>query len=818
MKKQYIFVLGVFMMMGATSFSHQKKHLEYRKTKKKEKQWTAQNIINEQKFEGFFNFKYIESKDQLLLEVSQLDTEFLYVNSLSEGIGSNDIGLDRGQLGNRRIVKFQKAGNKLLLLQPNYTYRATTTNLLEKKSVTQAFAKSVLFGFPIEKEEAGAYWIDLTPFLKQDAHGVVKRLKDRKQGSYSLDKSRSALSLDRTKAFPKNIEMEVLLTFTGTPSGSWVRSVTPTPEAVTVHQHHSFIALPDPGFEKRKFDPRAGVNALRYYDYATPVESSTLQEWIVRHRLEKKDPNATVSEAKNPIVYYLDNGTPEPVRSALLEGGRWWNQAFEAIGYRNAFQIKMLPDEADPLDVRYNVIQWVHRSTRGWSYGASVVDPRTGEIIKGHVSLGSLRIRQDYMIALGLTEDPFQGGIPKPDILEMALARIRQLSAHEIGHTLGFAHNFSASAQKRASVMDYPHPTLSLKNGKISYADAYDTDIGEWDKVSVAYAYSDFADGIDTNQALNEILEKSTKEGLSFISDQDARPLGGAHPTAHLWDNGTDTTEELNNLMAIRKVALGHMGLPHLQEGESYNKLEDRLVPIFLLHRYQIEAVSKLIGGLEYQYAVKGNIDYTVQAVTSFKQKEALNAYLATLHPDQLLLPEKLRNVLPPRAYGSTRDRENFKGHMGVAFDHLNLAQSLAQLQMQLLFHPQRVNRLVQQKSFDSNQLGLTTVFDTVWKQFFNSATYQQPQLVVQQLVQYEVVKCLFVMYLEKNVYPQAKAATHRFLKKIETHGKRTKASNWDHYIAYQIESFWKHPQQFQSTPSKPLPDGSPIGSVYSCN
>ena len=801
----------IFSLFLTVGFAKQKKHHLYRKAKAEKKGESALP------FKGFFNFKYETTKDQILLEVSDLEKEFLYVNSLSEGIGSNDIGLDRGQLGRRRIVKFQKAGNKLLLVQPNYKYRATTDNALEKKSVQQAFAKSVLFGFPIVKKKEGSYWIDLTPFLKQDAHGVAQRLKLSKQGTYKLDQSRSALSLDRTKAFPKNIEFEVLLTFTGKPEGNLVSSVTPSPEAVTVQQHHSFIELPDANYQPRRFDPRAGVNALRYYDYATPVEEATLQELIVRHRLEKKDPNAAVSEAVEPIVYYLDNGTPEPVRSALLEGGRWWNQAFESIGYQNAFQVKMLPDDADPLDVRYNVIQWVHRSTRGWSYGSSVVDPRTGEIIKGHVSLGSLRIRQDYMIALGLTETPFEGGVRNPAMLEMALARIRQLSAHEIGHTLGFAHNFAASTKDRASVMDYPHPLLELKDGKISYEQAYDTGIGVWDKVSVAYAYSDFPEGTDESQALTTLLNDSEKAGLPFISDQDARPLGGAHPKAHLWDNGASPTEELEKLLAIRAVALDQLGLDHLQEGETYSTLEDRLVPIYLLHRYQIEAVSKLIGGLSYAYAVKGPIRYEAKAVAAELQKEALAAFLGSLEPQKLLLPEKLHTLLPPRSFGNSRGRENFKSQTGVAFDHLNLAQTLAEVQFSLLFHPERVNRLIHQKAFDATQLGFTDLLDAVQAEIFDQ-TYETPaEIKIQQLLQNKVVNQLIDMYLNKEVYPQVSAHSNAFLERISKAGNAREATIFASYLGRKIDQFFANPMTFKPNRTPQIPDGSPIG-FYQCN
>ncbi|NQY05942.1 MAG: DUF5117 domain-containing protein, partial [Flavobacteriaceae bacterium] len=409
-------------------------------------------------FQGLFKFFYDESEDKIYLEVDELNKEFLYVYSLSSGVGSNDIGLDRGQLGNEQVVYFKKAGNKLLLVQPNLRYRAITDNKLEKKSVEQAFAKSVLHGFPIKETKENTYIIDLTSFLMQDAHGVAARLRLGKQGSYSVDRSKSALAMENTKAFPKNVEFEALLTFSGKAIGGEIRSVSPNPNLVSVIQHKSFIELPDDKYKKRVYDPRSGCLTISYLDYATPVEAPINKRYITRHRLEKKDPTVAVSEAKEPIIYYLDNGTPEPIRSALLEGGRWWNQAFESIGFKNAFQVRILPDNADPMDIRYNVIQWVHRSTRGWSYGGSVIDPRTGEILKGHVSLGSLRIRQDFLIAQALMNKPFaQRDDNHKQMLDMSLARIRQLSAHEIGHTIGFAHNFAASTNNRASVMDYPH-------------------------------------------------------------------------------------------------------------------------------------------------------------------------------------------------------------------------------------------------------------------------------------------------------------------------------------------------------------------------
>src|SRR5690606_29657677 len=297
----------------------------------------------------------------------------------------------------------------------------SSDNAQERKAVEEAFAKSGLWGCEVGAEEGNSYLIAMTPFLLSDGYNIIKTLKDRKQGSYKLDASRSAIYLPNTKNFPKNSDFESILTFVGAPEGKFIREVVPTPEAVTVRVHFSFVELPDDGYEPLPYDPRSSFNSVEFYDYATPISEPLVKRYSVRHRLEKKDPSAAISEAVEPIVYYLDPGTPEPVRSALLDGAKWWNQAYEAAGYKDAFVVEMLPEDADPLDIRYNVIQWVHRSTRGWSYGASITDPRTGEIIKGKVTLGSLRVRQDYLIATGLLA-PYEEGKPVSDAMEkMAL-------------------------------------------------------------------------------------------------------------------------------------------------------------------------------------------------------------------------------------------------------------------------------------------------------------------------------------------------------------------------------------------------------------
>ena len=767
------------------------------------------------RYEGYFTFYYDEGNDKIFLEIENLDQEFLYVNALSEGIGSNDIGLDRGQLGNTRVVKFIKAGNKLLLIQPNQYYRAITNNIEEKKSVEQAFAKSILRGFRIKEVENGKYLVDATSFFIRDAHGVMGRLSAKKQGKYTLDRTRSAINLKRTRAFPKNVEFDVMVTFKGVPKGYDIRSVVPTSTSVTVNQHHSFIELPDNKYTPRKFDPRSGANAMSYLDYATPVNKSIKKRFIYRHRLQKKNPNAAKSEAVEPIIYYLDRGTPEPVRSALLDGARWWNQAFESIGFINAFQVKMLPEDADLLDVRYNVIQWVHRSTRGWSYGSSVSDPRTGEIIKGHVSLGSLRIRQDFLIAQALQAPYAIDDTSDQFALEMALARIRQLSAHEVGHTIGLAHNFAASTKGRSSVMDYPHPTLSIKDEKVDFTDAYDTKIGDWDKVSIAYSYGEYLE--DEDASLSKLLDEAFKKGARFISDQDARPLGSAHAYAHLWDNGSNVSEELENLLSIRRNSIANFSKDNIKSNQPYSVLEDVFVPLYFLHRYQTEGVTKVIGGLDYTYAIKDDGNTIVKRIPGKLERKALVSIIKTLSVEELAIPKKILNLFPPRAFNYGRTRESFKSKTGVAFDPFGAVETASAMTLGLLLHPERVTRLVQHKSLDSSQLGLVEVLDDLIANSFQKSYKDSYYQELQNIVNYQVLNHLFHLSSNKDMYWQVNAIVNDKIDKISSLLNNSKTPGiqkiYHKAMIKMISNFKKSPAKFKKPITPKIPDGSPIGN-----
>ncbi|MCM4159005.1 zinc-dependent metalloprotease [Antarcticibacterium flavum] len=769
------------------------------------------------KQEGYFNFYYSEKDGAIYLEVERLNDEFLYVPSLATGLGSNDIGLDRGQLGNEAIVRFEKAGKKLLLVQPNMKYRAITDNDAERKSVEEAFARSVLYGFEIKEETEGKYIIDLTPFLMEDAHGVASRLQRGNHGSFKINNNKSALHLPRTKAFPENVEFEAMLTFEGEAASGTLRSVAPNAQNLTVNLHHSFVKLPDENYEKRSFSPGSGAISMSYYDYSTPVYEPLEKKFIIRHRLKKKDPGAEISEAVEPIIYYLDPGTPEPVRTALLEGAKWWGKAFEAIGYKDAYQVKMLPEDVDPLDVRYNVIQWVHRSTRGWSYGASVVDPRTGEIIKGHVSLGSLRIRQDLMIAQALLDKPFaERDDNYNEMMDLAIARIRQLSAHEVGHTLGFTHNFAASTNNNSSVMDYPHPMINLKDGNVDLTNAYDSGIGEWDKFTVKYSYSPVPAGSTEEEFLRTTLLEAQEKGLEFISDSDARATGGAHAGAHLWDNSKNPSLELERVLELRKQAIANFSIDNIRTGETYSVLEDVFVPLYFFHRYQTEAAVKRIGGLNYRYAVKGDNETVVEALDAEAQTQALRVVLRTLDAQELAIPRDKLKLFPPRAFGFSRSRESFKSNTGVAFDALGAAATASDMTLGLLLNPERAARLIQQKAIDQSLPGLPEVIDQLLAKSIQTTKEDMYLQEVQNSINYNVLQHLMNLAVHKDAIPQVKAITNYKLVELEDWFRKNRKKNPVIYRQFleDISQFRKDPSEFKALPVAPqIPDGSPIGN-----
>jgi hypothetical protein len=793
---------------------------------------------NLKKYEGFYNFYYDEKTGKIFLEIDRFDQEFLYFSSLPQGVGNG--GPERGQ-ASAVIAKFVRVGPKVFLLQPNYSERSVHGNADERRDVVDGFSQSVLFGFAPAAIEGDRVLIDLTPFVVRDAMRVGGQIGSGRGnpgsaiaasanrggagsgagGGYRLDESRSAVLIGNTKNFPKNTEFEAMITFAGNPSGGGGRrgaGVAPDPTAVTIRMHQSFVQLPDSGYTPRRFDPRSGFNDFSYQDFSAPMSEPIKRRFIERHRLQKKDPSAAVSEPVEPIVYYIDRGAPPIIQKALIEGASWWNQAFEAAGFKNAFQVRVLPEGADPMDIRYNVVNWLTRSgtpQRAFSYGSSYIDPRTGEIIKGVVTLGSDRHRQDYLIAEGLLQ-PYEDGKPvSKEMEEIALARIRQLSAHEIGHTLGLTHNFIASVRDRASVMDYPFPRFSQKaDGTLDFSEVYSRGIGGWDKRAILWGYSEFPKGVNEDVALDNIMKETLKEGYKYIPD-----IGGmAHPLSNQWDDGVNPVDQLGKLMTIRRRLLDNFSEKAIPKGAPMATLEEVLVPIYLLHRYQVEAVAKSLGGLYFTHAIKNDGQEPTKMVEPAEQWRAFDALMGTITPDALVLPEALIRKIPPRPTGYASTVETFKGHTGPSFDPIGAAETAVGNTVGYLLDPERAARLIEFQSRDARQPGLMAVLDKVFERTWKAPLPEGYKGELQILVDNVVLKHLLSLAADpkngENVRGEALLKISELAEWMGAAlaGAGPKQKSALYFGLAQIKEFDKDPNKFVPDPVLEMPPGAPIG------
>lgn len=772
---------------------------------------------------GFMDLWRDTEQGRVLLSLPAQGEQFLMVFSLPHGLGSNDVGLDRGLTRGPKLVQFERRGKRIFLVEHNTGYRATSENASERASVAEAFAGAVLWSGEIIASEDGRHLVDFSSFLTADRLDIAASLARTKQGAYRVDDKRSAVLAEQAKSFPDNIELEAILTFEGPGEAEYVRQVAADPASITLRQHVSMVRLPDSGYRARAYHPFSGAFELTHVDFGAPLASSIEVRVQPRFRLEKTDPSAPLSTVKKPIVFYVDRGAPEPVRSALLEGARWWTTAFEKAGFKDAYRVELLPEGADPMDIRYNVIQWVHRATRGWSYGNAVSDPRTGEIIKGVVTLGSQRVRQDILIAEALLA-PFGKGSARDGLAEqMALARLRQLSAHEVGHTLGFHHNFAASLTGNGSVLDYPHPIVKLDaQGEISIADAYGVGVGAWDDYVVKHAYAQFEPGTEAAQ-LARLRAHAKAAGLIYQSENDSRSPGSMHPNGLLWDFGGDPLQTWDQLMAVRGRALENFSLDTLPEQRQVGEIEARLVPVYLMHRYQTEAVARILGGGEFEYATStdvraGAARSGVRMVAPARQREALGKLASSLRAETLALPAGVLDLITPTATGFARGREYFATRMSGVFDPMSAAEAAAAQTSMFLFDPARLNRVAWQHARDPRQPGLKETVDTVLEQTWKRGpvtTGVAGGEALQASANWVVLDALLRVVDEGSLHPAPQAELRQQLaglaKWLGANPARGTIGSSRMQASAMINKYLADPNKVKLRPLPPVPPGAPI-------
>ncbi len=781
-----------------------------------------------QRQDGYFPFWWDARGGKLLLEVPRVGEDFLYLNSLATGVGSNALGLDRGSIGNAVVVRFERHGPRLLLVQQNTGFRATAAaSAAETRAVEESFPTSVRAAFPVLAEEGGRFLVDATDFFLQDAYGVAAQIRRGNQGDFRLDRDRSTVYLPRTKAFPKNTEVETLLTWASDNPGPEIQRHTPDGRSLSLRQHHSFVELPPPGYRPRAFDPRVGVNPLTFYDFSQPFDRSFQQRWISRWRLEKKDPRAAMSEPVKPIVYYLDPGIPEPYRTAFRQGASWWNRVFEAAGFIDAFQVADLPEGVDPMDARYNVVQWVHRTDPGFSIGPSFRDPRTGEIIKAAVKMDTYRSLTDYNIFAGTlpateTEADWMAGLdPAADAEEFTMSRRRQHVAHEIGHTLGLAHNFITSTYGRASVMDYPGPLIRLRNGRIDLSEAYRAGPGAYDTLAIRYAYEQFATPEEEARGLAAIVGDGMRRGIRFMSDREADELGGMSAEVTRWANGSDRVAELERTMEVRRHLLDRFGVVAIRPGAPMHQLNERLAPVYLHHRYALEAAWKAVGGLDFTFALAGDGQVPARVADPAMQRRALELLVRAIQPEELAIPERVAALIPPPPFGYGSGPWGFASPAGGAFDPLAAAQVLSTAVVEGVLHRERAARLVSFHARDARAPSLDEVIGRLVDGTWGQPTPASPRdAALRRVAQRAVVDRLIALASDRQATPQARAAAEYRLARLAERlqgrsGGGAEQRAHEELAMRDVRRFLeRRAAPTEPTQPLPIPPGTPIGST----
>jgi hypothetical protein len=686
----------------------------------------AERTAGLQRTDGYLPFYWDNARGRVLLEIPAFDADVLYYVSAASGGGSVEMSFDRGIMGSS-VIHFQRSGPRVLVVQQNLDYRAPGGHAALVENIRDSFPSSVIAALPVEADEGGRVLADATPLFMRDAGNVVGGLRRANQGAFRLDLARSGFYPARMKAFPDNTEIETVMTFAADQPGQLVANVTPDPQSFTLRIHHSFLRAPT-GYTPRRADPRIGVSAVNFRDYAKPFNESTEVEWVTRWRLEKKTPGAAMSEPVKPIVFYLDPAIPEPVRTAMRNGALWWNKSYEAAGFRNAVQVRDPEPGMDPMDIRYAWILWINRDERGFSSGGTYRDPRTGEILGSKTRMDSHRIRtignyfESYTPTTGggdgaaandecgavlhvpeevlaLAAQP-GAGMPQAQ-RDMVLLRQSLLTAHELGHVMGFGHNFASSVNDRASVMEYPTPRVKVAGGRLDLSEAFERSTGLYDDFMTRYAYTEFPADKE-RPGLDAIIAEMRAKNILYVPSTDPRWVW--------YDDRATPGEYLRETTAARKIMLAQYGPAILQAGEPVGALRDmRLWMTYLHHRWAIESGIGYIGGMYHNIVVKGETLPATEIVPAALQREVLGLLMETLEPANLAIPETLLTQLTPAPGANLEDLAE-----DYAFDHLRAARILSAMVLEPLLTPARAARLVAFADRQANALSLPEVVEAV--------------------------------------------------------------------------------------------------------